>query len=208
MLSAPGGSAQVLKGSNQLDIGYGWPNYPKELLSPGILFGGSDRSGIGPFTLTYHYAVSRRLTIGLQGGYTYAQSSWQVTLYDPSGNGVSKGAFARLAIIDGGLKADYHFLESERYDFYAGMMAGAAFMTGKANEDIGLGIGTYNLSANAFEYKVNTGLRVRLTSVTGLFAEGIFQQIILDGIFVEGVTINGGMSFRLREGKETHQKHK
>jgi hypothetical protein len=204
-------AAQVFdKGSSQVFIGYGIPNYPKLLLTPNFLFLASPTHsyGIGPVMASYQYAISRRVTVGLMGRYTFATTSFVFTSFDSvNQQQTSRGASARLGITEAGAMASYHYLNSRKYDLYSGLTAGFAYVDGKATEDLGLGLDDYNISSTAFSYSVNTGIRMMLTPSTGIFVEAIFQQIILDGIFLDGILMNGGVSFKWG-GKPVKPAHK
>lgn len=182
-------SAQVVsKGSSQIFIGYGAPNFPAVILgvaswgsailgavgttaTAGAVTESDNLTSMGPYTFCYQYAPVNRLAVGLQLGYTSASDEIKWQYNDPLLGTFNYSYSLKLSMFTAMVKIDYHYLKSSRADLYSGAAGGYGSIkysiTG--NEDPG---GPKQQTVGGFTWAVNLiGFRYLIGGNIGAFGE-------------------------------------
>ena len=120
-------SAQVEQGSIIIDPYYGFPNFGKKLADSFIsdsITGSIDVTGIGPCGLRGEYLVSDNFGVGFDFIYNSVGAKSDYSEYDGAGvlrNYTDKVNMQRFRVQ---LRMNYHFVQTDAVDAYAGFGAG------------------------------------------------------------------------------------
>ncbi len=130
LLSSTNSNAQSAfeKGKSYVSVGYGYQilsikSIYKVYDNP-LLYSGFSVSGMGPIRVNYEYAVSDKLGVGLNIGYTSASVKFTDSYTDGSGNTQTynyKYKYSKLTILP---RLNWHLGESEKVDPYIGFGIG------------------------------------------------------------------------------------
>ena len=174
--------AAYVQGQSTLSAGYGVGNIWKKLFKFGGSYSGAYKvSATGPFSLTYEYGLSDKISGGI--AVSYAQVKGTNTDPDPD-----LGYVETLTNFSAIARANYHFGSSEKFDPYIGLGLGYynfkyEFKDGKGNAD-------NNLFAvpGALGFNGQLGAKYYFSPSFGAFAEvgyvaGAFGQVGLTAKF-------------------------
>ncbi len=176
--------AAYVQGQSTLSAGYGFGSIWKKLfkLSATYSEGAYKVSSTGPFSLTYEYGVSEKISAGIAISYSQVKGT-NTDANEPDLNYVETLTnFSAIA------RGNYHFGSSEKFDPYIGLGVGYynfkyKYKDGKENTNNSL-----FAIPGSFGYNGQLGAKYYFTPVFGAFAEigyvaGGFGQIGLTAKF-------------------------
>jgi len=166
------------KGSSYVNLGYGFGNIWKKTftLNSGFYGGTYKVSTTGPYSLTYEYGISDKISVGIAGSYSQVKGTYTAPTNLPADNFVDK--LTNFSVI---VRSNYHFGHSEKFDPYIGL--GVGYYNFKYESKTGDGVNqssTYVIPG-AFGYNGQLGARYFFSTNFGIFAEvgyvaGAFAQ--------------------------------
>ncbi len=168
----------------ELKVGVGGPNWlglTFRALPDGIQPG----KGFVPFNASMNFYINPRFSLGLESNYLQAATDVygiDITLQDSTLLKVN--ASTRIRRLGIALQGDYHFLDNERWDIFAGLLLGAKINRVTLNadyqgyddiqqffQDIGLNFNTLKLSPITPLVGVHAGARYSFTPNVGAYVD-------------------------------------
>lgn len=156
------------KGSSYVNLGYGFGSIWKSLfkLSAGFSGGTYKVSSTGPYSFTYEYGVSDKISVGVAASYSQVKGTYTDPTNLPADNYVDK--LTNFSVI---ARGNYHFGHSEKFDPYIGL--GLGYYNFKYESKYGDGVTTGNIFAipGAFGFNGQLGAKYFFSTNFGIFAE-------------------------------------
>lgn len=170
-----GEGAAYSKGQSTVSLGYGFGNIWKKLFKITAAFSGGTQkvSATGPYSLTYEYGISEKISVGLALGYSQVKSVSTNT--SPNYSDIYTEKLTNISAV---ARGNYHFGSSAKFDPYVGLGLGYYNFKYTA-EDVENDNGTItttkgnNLFAipGAFGFSAQLGAKYYFSSSVGAFAE-------------------------------------
>ena len=198
-LSTSNVSAQALEQGNvSIDVYYGFPNLYASIFTA-LYSDGSEANlssgGIGPVGIRGEYMVADKFGIGVDVAFSNAQVGYdyESTVLNPSTNIYEPVTYRdefQTSKISAILTFNYHFLDSDKVDFYA--MAGAGYKNRNfklTSTDPAFDEAAANVSVTLIPVAIRIGLGVRY-----FFTDNLGINVQLG--FGHSAIINGGLALK------------
>ncbi len=155
------------QGQSTVSLGYGFGNIWKKLFKITSAFSGGSykTSSTGPYSITYEYGVTDKISVGLAVAYSQIKGVY-TDPSDPDENYTDK-----LTNTSAILRGNYHFGSSAKFDPYIGL--GLGYYNFKYETKYKDGTNTGNVFAipGSFGFNGQLGAKYYITDQFGLFAE-------------------------------------
>lgn len=169
-LQAQPGSRAYEKGQHVITVAHGVGNIWKSFLKSTINFPGVTYKvkSVGPLVGMYEYGLTKRINIGAAFIYSKLTGAY---------SGYGDSFTDELTIFSALLRANYHFLQSSRFDLYAG--GGAGYVRSQYNNS---GSSSNRQAPGKLGYSGQIGCRYFVLPYLGLYTEigyvnGSFGQL-------------------------------
>jgi hypothetical protein len=173
-----GAHAQVFEqGSGNLNFGIGFG-------SPFIF--ASSKSTLPPISASYEYGVTEKIGVGGLIGYTASSYEFQTLNLDPNSSSLYTNIKTTYSYLIIGARGNYHFVNKDKIDVYAGAMLGYNVASAKTKETPDDPFYNYDTgSIGGFAIGGHLGLRYMFSDKIGAFTEVGYNV----GYFNLGVTV-------------------
>jgi hypothetical protein len=163
--------------SNTITLGYGYPNIAALALSTDVEKEGF--SPFGPVILGYHKDVGKRITIGVEFGYSTAKTT-------PVVQGTLRYNY-NLSFFTGLIRGDINYVTKPKFKIYSGIALGLFTIAANAKITEGNGIpDKYADTGSGFAFHLNAcGAKFLINKSWGIYSElGIgYRGILNTGVF-------------------------
>jgi hypothetical protein len=192
--------AQTKEYKNTISGGYGFPSILRLYLRATTTRDEFTIQGWGPYMVKYERKLNRKWGVGVNGSYSFSRLSFMADGFDTATKLIRLFEYGyELEEISFSIRANYHFHQSEKTDFYAGLGAGYGRIW----------LGTYTeapvnkFSVSLFipkpvSLEATAGMRYYPNKHIGIYTEvGLGKSwLLLKRYFIPEAVIQGGVCFR------------